>query len=371
MHKKTGVHVIGWLILLAGLLFTTGCPAYHFLGINYYFARSTFGSDLYVLVVYDGIYAGIKPPPPPSDPTSSTLKIHRPFLSFGDNPYSTQSETEQIANALKELNDTLVDQGEACIVDSNYGISQPMLEESLQRAEKDKKEKPEAYASAQYLAKNYEVRFGGFFRETHTNRLFAYQIVRFRGVRKLISLANAAIAAERNDNFGCSDEESKRIPKTIQLTQNKKHQWVTLDGSAFQFHIPVAPEEAPQVRAIFWERIFKCLPSEGIDAKKVSPATTLWSPPPVSMRQSQREISFQIGDSEQKMNQIELSGALTEEDVKKYSDNLLEFVSKQSNWKDKLDAETLVQEFEKSPAALFKRLPVCVPPKKENPQEKR
>ena len=366
MLKNKMLRIVRCALLLAAVLLLTACPAYRFLGINYYWVRSsTFGGDLYALLVYDGIYAGIKPPPPPQDLTSSTQQ-NRGGIMFRDNPYSTQSEGEQLADAVRELDNTLAKEGRA-MLDSNEGIglaNTDAKESATQMSETEQKEKPAGCALLKHWASNYEVRFGGYFCDTKTGRLSAYQVVRFKDARKFISLLNAAIAENPEPLLGDNFKKEGDAP-----TAKRKQPYLSLHGSALRYHYPIPPENAEEARANFWKDAAGTFPFNQRGTTDTLPVANFWAQSCSSVLQTSKEITLQLGSPDIKTNRIVRSANLSLDAAKNYSDNLTEIVSKQANWKGTLDTASVVREFEKSPKVVFDRLPVCIPPAKDDAKE--
>ncbi|MFH0794935.1 MAG: hypothetical protein V2A74_12990 [bacterium] len=307
------------LILFSFAIFLIGCRA-QFMSQDVVLARSTFGGDLYLLVVYHGIYA----------------------------------EEGYYNDAVKEL-DAFVTSGDQFAI-FGWPFSSSLGEIRKGLTEENRKKHPAAFRFESYFCDHTDIGLGCLYQDSETSGLGGYQVVRFRGISKHLRLGNAAIREALLEDE--SSTSTQPYPRTIERWKSEarkgKFNWFEMDGTAPTVNLPVDPDEFVKMRDEFLNDLVTSIWDHEDTTETLKQEVAMLSQNPISLIQKTDCIKVVVGDPSQKQNRLRLPRQPEEE--KEKSANLMEWASRQGLWEGARDPKDIIADFQKNPAKFFKRL---------------
>lgn len=313
------------IVLILGSVLLTGCLDW--LSQDFHLARSRDGKDLYVLIMYHGLFAN-------KDEVKAKAQLREVW-----------ERGEQFA-----INDNFVGV-------QRLGHWRDILKELEDRQPDEKAPAVEAFL--RHLIANIRVRNGGL-GLGRDGRLDGWQIVQWRDVDEGLRLANAAI----NESIANSDLQLEDFPLTdvawIVKAGTGGYQWITLNGAAVEVRFPVNPSEKSKFKEGFYRELLQSAKSTSVTTATLESTIRALSDNSISLIEKFDEFHLVLGVPENPANQIALP--TNTEKLAVHSNTLVTYAETLPVWRGTIDPGVPEKNFRRDPEAAWAALPDITKP---------
>ena len=294
------------VLLAAGMML--GCL--DFTSQEIVLGRSPHGKDLYLLVVYHGLYQQGQ-----GDGAAQLSEL----LQDGDKFYLGANAFRLELNQMREK-----------------------LKPELRA------ERPATYQFLDYFVNHADVGMGRIYQDAVSGCLDCYQVLRLRNVKKALKLGNAALGEQVAQADPSTSSTMARTEKLwIETCRRRPWKIVNLAGTAVVLDLPADPTELPAIRREFLQDFFKDL--------KTTESQRMWADflgeHTISLAQRKGGLKLTVGDPATRFNHLR-----TPEDPEKnreYETNLVAVAQKSPRWSTPLDSRRIIKEFKTDPRKFF------------------